>query len=57
MFYIMGINMENLNNYAEKMIISIGGNEADIEQIINEIRENNYKTKEEIKWHLENYYM
>ena len=43
--------------YAEDIILSMGGNEADIEQITEEIKESGYTTIEEIKSHLENYYM
>lgn len=43
--------------YAEEIILSMGGNEADIEQITEEIKENGYTTIEEVKSHLENYYM
>ena len=43
--------------YAEDIILSMGGNEVDIEQIIEEIKESGYTTIEEVKSHLENYYM
>ena len=49
--------MEAILKYAEEMIISMGGNEADIEQITDESKENGYTTIEEVKAHLENYYM
>lgn len=43
--------------YVEEIILSIGGNEADIEQITDEIKESGYTTIEEIKSHLEQYYI
>lgn len=43
--------------YAEEIILSMGGNEADIEQITEEIKESGYTTIEEVKSHLENYYI
>lgn len=49
--------MENILKYAEEVILSMGGNEADIEQIIDEIKESGYTTIEEIRVHIENYYM
>lgn len=51
-----GIDVDLLA-YAEEIILSMGGNEADIEQITEEIKENGYTTIEEVKSHLENYYM
>ena len=49
--------MEDILKYAEKLILLMGGNEADIEQITDEIKESGYTTIEEVKSHLENYYM
>lgn len=49
--------MENIFKYAEEIILSIGGNEADIDQITEEIKESGYTTIEEVKSHFENYYM
>ena len=49
--------MEELLKYAEELIISVGGNEEDVEQIIEEIIESGYTTKEEVDSHLENYYL
>lgn len=49
--------MEKLFEYAEEIILSMGGNEADIEQITEEIKANGYTTIEEVKSHLENYYI
>ena len=43
--------------YAEDIILTKGGNVADVEQITEEIKENGYTTIEEVKSHLENYYM
>jgi len=37
-------------------IISLGGNNEDVEQIIDEIVESGYTTMEEVKAHIENYY-
>jgi len=37
-------------------IISLGGNNEDIEQIIEEIEESGYTTMEEVKTHIDNYY-
>lgn len=48
--------MEDILKYAEEMILSMGGNEADVEQITDEIKANGYTTIEEVKSHLENYY-
>jgi hypothetical protein len=48
---------KELFGYAEELILSMGGNKADIEQITDEIKESRYSTIEEIKLHLENYYM
>lgn len=48
--------MDELLKFAVKTILSMGGNKADIEQITNEIKESNYTTIEEIKFHIENYY-
>ena len=42
--------------YAEDIILSMGGNGADVEQITEEIKENGYTTIEEVKSHLEKYY-
>lgn len=49
--------MEDIFKYAEEIILSMGGNEADIEQITDEIKQSGYTTIEEVKSHLENYYM
>lgn len=49
--------MEKLLKYAEEIILSMGGNEADIRQITEEIKRNGYITIEEVKSHLENYYI
>ena len=49
--------MKNILEYAEEIILSMGGNEADVEQITDEIKESGYTTIEEVKSHLENYYM
>ena len=43
--------------YAEDIILSMGGNGADVEQITEEIKESGYTTIEEVKSHLENYYI
>lgn len=51
-----GIDVDLLA-YAEEIILSMGGNGADVEQIIEEIKESGYTTIEEVKSHLENYYM
>ena len=50
-------DLEELLNYAKEIILSIGGNEADIEQITDEIIESGYTTFEEVKFHFVNYYM
>lgn len=52
-----GKTMEKLFEYAEEVILSMGGNEADIKQITEEIKESGYTTIEEVKSHLENYYI
>ena len=49
--------MEDIFKYAEEIILSMGGNAADIAQITDEIKESGYTTIEEVKSHLENYYM
>ena len=49
--------MEDILKYAEEIILSMGGNVADIKQITDEIKESGYTTIEEVKSHLENYYM
>ena len=48
--------MENILKYAEDIIISMGGNNVDIEQITEEIRDCGYTTIEEVKSYLNNYY-
>lgn len=49
--------MKNIIEYAKQIIRSIGGNEEDVDQILDEIKENEYTTIEEVKSHLENYYL
>ena len=49
--------MEKLFEYAEEIILSMGGNEVDIEQITEEIKKSGYITIEEVKSHLERNYM
>lgn len=51
-----GIDIDLLA-YAKDIILSMGGNEVDIEQITEEIKESGYTTIEEVKLHMENYYM
>ena len=51
-----GIDIDLLN-HAKEIILSMGGNDADIEQITEEIINSGYTTIEEVKFHLENYYM
>ena len=48
--------MEDILKYAKEIVLSNGGNEVDIEQITDEIKESKYTTIEEVKSHLENYY-
>jgi Zn ribbon nucleic-acid-binding protein len=48
--------MEKLFKYAEEIILSMGGNETNIKQITEEIKQRGYTTIEEVKSHLENYY-
>jgi hypothetical protein len=43
--------------YARIIIWSAGGNETDIEQITEEIKQCGYTTIEQVKFHLENYYL
>lgn len=49
--------MKDILKYTEEIILSMGGNEFDVEQITEEIKESGYTTIEEVKSHLENYYM
>ena len=49
--------MEEILKYTEDLILSLGGNKYDIEQITEEIKESGYTTKEKVKAHLENYYL
>ena len=50
--------MEELLKYARELIIELlDGNEEAIEQITEEIIESGYTTKEEILYHLDNYYL
>ena len=49
--------MENIIEYAKQIICSMGGNEEDVDQILDEIKENGYTMIEEVKSHLENYYL
>ena len=49
--------MKNIIEYAEDIVLSMGGNGNDVEQVINEIKKNGYVTIEEVKSYLENYYM
>ena len=49
--------MENIIEYIKRIVLSMGGNEEDIDQILDEINENGYTTIEEVKSHLENYYL
>lgn len=48
--------MENILKYAEDIIISMGGNNVDIEQITEEIIDYRCTTIEEVKSYLNNYY-
>ena len=48
---------QELKKEIEVYIQSIGGNEADIEQITEEIEILKYTTMEEVKAHIENYYL
>jgi phage terminase large subunit GpA-like protein len=47
---------EMLIEYAKDVILIMGGNDADIEQITDEIREGGYTTVEEFNKHMNNYY-
>lgn len=49
--------MLDMFKYAEEIILSMGGNGTNIEQVTSEIKENGYTTIEEVKSHLERYYM
>lgn len=49
--------MENIIEYTKRIVLSMGGNEEDIDQILDEIKENGYTTIEEVKSHLDNYYL
>lgn len=49
--------MEVILQYAEERILSIGGNEADVEQIKEEILECGYTTIGEVDSHIANYYL
>lgn len=48
--------MKDILKCAEEIILSMGGNEFDIEQITEEIKESGYTTMKEVKFHLDNYY-
>ena len=37
-------------------ILSKGGNEVDVEVILEDVRENGFTTMEQVKEHVENYY-
>lgn len=50
-----GIDVELLNQTKE-LIFAMGGNEADVDQITDEIIGSGYTTIEEVKAHLDNYY-
>lgn len=45
--------LEEIKNY----VLSIGGNNEDVEQITEEVITNDYTTMEEVKKHIENYYL
>jgi len=47
---------EELLDEAREWILSIGGNEEDVEQISEEIIANKYTCLSEVKAHIENYY-
>lgn len=49
--------MENIIEHTKRIVLSVGGNEEDIDQILDEIKENRYTTIEEVRSHLENYYL
>lgn len=49
--------MENIIEYIKRIVFSMGGNKEDIDQILDEINENGCTTFEEVKSHLENYYL
>ena len=48
--------MTTLEQQIEKYIKSIGGNQQDVEQILDEVKESGYTTMEQVKAHIENYY-
>ena len=51
------IEKENvMEKEIEKYVLSIGGNEQDVEQILDEVRESGYTTMDEVIAHIENYY-
>lgn len=39
-----------------RYIKSIGGNDADVEQILEEVEANGYNTMEQVMAHIDNYY-
>lgn len=58
-YYDMAIKLINENSFKQEIasyIISLGGNNEDIEQIIDEITESGYTTMEEVKAHIDNCY-
>jgi len=46
----------NLEREIINYVISIGGNEVDVEQIFDEVVVNGYTTMEQVKEHIDNYY-
>lgn len=58
-YYDMAVKLIDENSFKQEIasyIISLGGNNEDIEQIIDEVKESGFTTMEEVKAHIDNYY-
>lgn len=48
--------MENIYDYVEDIVLSIGGNGNDVEAAMREIEKNNYTTIEEVRSYMDREY-